>query len=304
MTRTNIITVTALALSLFVGCDAGDTETGEPVPDEALVAGDTVFFDGVELVVPELGEGVGITAESSDGFRTLTVENTPDGVRVTRLSEATEQPYAGPDDLARPESEALGACADTYYVRTGHTWRTAFGWYYHAASVPTSIRSTVLAMLLRGANNIVTGRNDCGRADAISATHIYRGATSVAPAINTTTSSIVCGSRNNVSSIGFKALSGTWKAATCWWWDASGYNVESDMVFNSFTSWILTSAIPEGCTTALHFESVSTHEMGHVFGLNHPGTTHPALTMQPGAACDNSKATLGLGDLRGLEYLY
>jgi hypothetical protein len=301
MNRTNIITVTSLALSFLAGCDAGDTDTGESVPDEALVAGDTVLFDGVELVVPELGEGVGITAEGDDGYRTLTIENTVDGVRVTRLGDRADDPYAEAD---RPESDALSACADTFYVRTGHKWRTAFGWYYYAASVPTSIRATVLTLLQRAANNIVTGRNDCGRADAISATHIYRGATSRAPAINTTTSSIVCGSRDNVSSLGFKALSGTWKAATCWWWDASGYNVEADMVLNSFTSWILTAAIPQGCTTALHFESVATHEMGHVFGLNHPGTTHPALTMQPGAACDNSKATLALGDLRGLEYLY
>jgi hypothetical protein len=301
MNRTNIITVTSLAVSFLAGCDAGDTENGEAVPDEALVAGDSVLFDGVELVVPEIGQGVGITAEGDDGYRTLTIENTVDGVRVTRLGDRADEPYA---DADAPESNALGACADTYYVRTGHKWRTAFGWYYHAASVPTGIRASVLTLLQKAANNIVTGRNDCGRADAISASHIYRGATSTAPAINTTTSSIVCGSRNNVSSIGFKALSGTWKAATCWWWDSSGYNIESDMVFNSFTSWILTSGIPEGCTTALHFESVSTHEMGHVFGLNHPGTSHPALTMQPGAACDNSKATLGLGDLRGLEYLY
>lgn len=303
MNRTNIITVTSLAVSFLAGCDAGDTDVGEAVPDEALVAGDTVLFDGVELVVPEIGEGAGITAESGDGFRTLLVDNTADGVRVTRLSSLTEEPITGPD-VGAPDSQALSACADTFYVRTGHKWRGAFGWYYYSTSVPTSIRASVLTLLQRAANNIVTGRNDCGRADAISASHIYRGATSKPPAINTTTSSIVCGSRNNVSSIGFKPLSGTWKAATCWWWDSNGWNTEADMVFNSFTSWILTSGIPEGCTTALHFESVSTHEMGHVFGLNHPGTSHPALTMQPGAACDNSKATLALGDLRGLEYLY
>jgi hypothetical protein len=70
------------------------------------------------------------------------------------------------------------------------------------------------------------------------------------------------------------------------------------------TSWVFSDTIPSSCTSAYHFESVATHEFGHAFGLNHPGSSHPALTMQPGGACDASKATLGLGDMVGLEAIY
>jgi predicted Zn-dependent protease len=46
-----------------------------------------------------------------------------------------------------------------------------------------------------------------------------------------------------------------------------------------------------------------THERGHTFGLGHADST--TLTMSPNSNyCDNSGATLGLGDVRGLRQKY
>ena len=290
-------------VSVLVSCTANveitKVKIDEPTSDEArevvAAGGDTIQFRDLELTVPDgVGEGVAIAAETDDGWIQVEVENRGDGVAAVRIGAS--EPVTTVEDTA--SSATNPACADGAYVLTGHRWRpgVTYGWYLSTQYNPTS---ALAAAIGRGANNVVSSRNDCGLADEVSALHAYRGPTNVA----TQSGNGTCGTRDGRNIVGLGSLP-SYMAYTCWWWDSAGYTIESDIRFRYNHNWITTTYVTPGCTTAVHLESVATHEFGHVFGLNHPGAIHASQTMQPGGACDNSKATLGLGDVRGLRAYY
>lgn len=76
------------------------------------------------------------------------------------------------------------------------------------------------------------------------------------------------------------------------------------MRLDTGTPWALSLA---GCSGELMMESLVTHEVGHAFGLGHVGESkHGRLTMSVyiDGLCENQEATLGRGDVLGLEALY
>ncbi len=77
--------------------------------------------------------------------------------------------------------------------------------------------------------------------------------------------------------------------------------VEADILLNDAYGW--TVHPHDDCVGSWSVEGVATHEWGHVFGLGHVAEAkHPLLTMSPGILpCQNSEATLGLGDVRALR---
>ena len=90
-------------------------------------------------------------------------------------------------------------------------------------------------------------------------------------------------------------------AVTCYW-IRGGKIVEADMRITTRESWALSLANCHGDMPLL--ESTITHEAGHVFGLDHVGERkHGRLTMSPflDGPCNDNEATLGLGDMLGLE---
>jgi hypothetical protein len=294
--RSHIWTV---ALLLLAACDLEGELDGAAIPDDQLAAGDLVELDGVALEVPEIGHAAGVTVDGDDGWFTLLIDNTGDGVTVERFGTDIVDPEAEHQDL--DPSNALSACSDSAFRRTGHRWRVGMGW--RLGPTPSSYdRARIGTLLRRAATNIVSGRNDCGRPDHIGATHGFDGSASEEPGVSIANDQIVCSSDGRTV-VGFKSLGSGFKAATCWW-AYDGYLTESDIAFSRLTSWVFSDTIPSSCTSSYHFESVATHEFGHSFGLNHPGSSHSTLTMQPGAACDASKVTLGLGDLVGFEAIY
>ena len=159
----------------------------------------------------------------------------------------------------------------------------------------------VLAIVKRSFKNVVNARNDCGLADNVSATQSYLGTTSRKPAI---TPAGACNSPDGVSVIGFAPLDGYFAGYTCIWWNGSNQIIEMDMKLDPEQPWALSLA---SCQNELMMESLVTHEVGHAYGLGHVGENkHGRLTMSVymDGNCQNQEATLGRGDVRGLESLY
>ena len=191
---------------------------------------------------------------------------------------------------------APAPCQDKAYRLLGAHWTSTYEWSFRASSTPAGLgRKATAAVLRKSFSNIVNANNDCGRADNVSATYDYLGTTSRAPN---------CSRRDGHNVVGFARLPYGVLAVTCFWMH-KGHMTEADMQINNRESWALTMA---GCHGGMPLlESTITHEAGHVFGLDHVGERrHGRLTMSPylDGPCNDNEATLGLGDMLGLEALY
>jgi len=187
-------------------------------------------------------------------------------------------------------------CADNAFRTLGAKQASTYQWSFKSSSTPSGLNKTSVENVLQKSFNNVTGaNNDCGRADKVSATDKYLGTTTRAPN---------CASRDNHNVVGFGKLDFGVLAVTCYWING-GKIVEADMKITTRESWALSMASCHGNMPLL--ESTITHEAGHVFGLDHVGERqHGRLTMSPylDGPCENNEATLGLGDMLGLESMY
>jgi len=187
------------------------------------------------------------------------------------------------------------ACSDKTYNLSGGRWTKTLGWYFRASSTPAGLlRSDARRVIKRGYGNIINARNDCGRADRVSASASYLGRTSAKPS---------CKSRDKRNVVGFRSLGADVLARTCWW-VSSGRIIEADIQINNNFSWATSLST---CRFQPMLEAVMTHEVGHAFGMGHVGERkHGRLTMSTrlDGNCNNQEATLGLGDVLGLERLY
>ena len=187
-------------------------------------------------------------------------------------------------------------CADSAHREFGGTWlKGSYAWAYNASSTPSYLRrAAVRDVFKKSFSNITAARNDCGLPDNVSATHTYLGTTNLRAR---------CNRRDFNNVIGFQRLEPGVLAVTCFWISNSRI-VEADIQVNSRERWALTLS---GCVAQWMLEATMTHEAGHVFGLDHVGERrHGRLTMSPylDGPCQLSEATLGRGDVLGLEALY
>jgi hypothetical protein len=219
-------------------------------------------------------------AEPADAHAQLYVSEAIAG----RPSVTAPAPYAPPPP-----------CSDKAYKLSGGKWTTTLRWYFRGSSTPAGlVRSDVRAVIKRSYGNITKARNDCGRADRVSATASFLGKTTAKPS---------CKTRDGRNVVGFKALPSDVLARTCWWVSGSRI-IEADVQINSNHSWATSLAT---CRFQPMLEAVVTHEVGHAFGLGHVSEkNHGRLTMSTrlDGLCNNQEASLGLGDILGLEALY
>jgi hypothetical protein len=256
----------------------------------------------VTFVAPESGEPSPQSRATAPATPDPTVAPTPDPT-VAPTPKPTVAPTPKPTVAPTPEPTVRprsGPCADEAYTLNGHRWDQTLEWRFNESSTPGKYDSSeVLEVIKASFGNITGARNDCGLPDNVSATARYLGTTETQP----------CDAEANVdySVVGFgpmpRGVSRGTIALTCFWNYTDG-SIAADIVINENQRWALSL---DGCRRRqIMLEAVVTHEVGHAFGLGHVGEKkHGDLTMSTRTGpCDNDEASLGLGDVLGLEELY
>jgi len=197
--------------------------------------------------------------------------------------------------MARNVSLAPPPCEDRGHVLAGAKWNRTYEWEFNAASTPREFkRAAILGKLVESFGNVTGANNDCGRVTTLAAKAEYIGKTS---------RRAKCGRRDGHNVVGFGKLPYGVLAVTCYW-SRRGDMLEADMKINRYEFWALSL---RHCRHQPMLEATVTHEVGHIFGLDHPGEKrHGRLTMSPflDGPCQNNESTLGLGDIIALEKLY
>ena len=265
-------------------------------PTGGSVAGPAVVRDpvsGVGAVVPP--PGTWVTAHfdlAGGGAWTLKVSTDRFG-RVT-----SQRLTAHPASSATAASSA--ACRDTAYSFIGGRWTSPLRWWFKSSTTPSGLNSSDVELALRrGTLNPTSARNDCGRADRVSASHSFLGRTTTG---GNGIIGVLCLPSDGRNMVAFGLMPSGVLAGTCNHGSGSRI-VESDVLLNSSMRWYATGT---SCSSRFGLQPVMTHERGHTFGLGHVDEgRHPTLTMSEAVApCDGSASTLGLGDMLGLEALY
>ncbi|MDP8956943.1 MAG: matrixin family metalloprotease [Actinomycetota bacterium] len=250
---------------------------------------------GITIQVPPRGMSVAAEAIGSKGKAVeLAIETRRDGSVVVHRGEQAER--------VATVGRSSSPCGDGGYTLAGARWKSTYVWYASSANLPRNISFRGAESSFKKAiSHIVNAYNDCGRQDAVSATAAYAGKTRSAPDIS---DSAACRSADGRNEMGFKRLPSGYLAYSCRWRSSIGTIVESDTAYNTRYKWYTSK--PSNCYWRWSLENVATHELGHSFGLSHVSeSSHPRLTMSTTIyPCQRGEATLGLGDMRGLEALY
>ena len=311
---------------------------GEAQPDLAR-PGDVIQDSGVAVTVPGVGLTRGAASYWRSGAQTLSVETLSDQVVIvyscgpedgqegedTVAAAQSDEPV--PEDLPDPEpggslsSVAQPACSDETYNLKGFKWDSTYEWYFNEETSPQEIqleppygagqdRYVRARNAVREAASNITGVNtNCSLGDNVSAAHSYQGWTHRRAQI---TAPHKCTGTDGYNVVDFGDLGPGSAGAACWTFysdpvDGVGSAIEVDIRFNKDDERWTTEGFPTCEDKELYVEAVGTHEFGHAFGLDHVGEgMHGNLTMSRAvnAYCGNTEATLGLGDILGLEERY
>jgi hypothetical protein len=312
----------------------GRTDGSRGVIHGSLRPGDLFFDRGVGVVVPPRGQTVWAELKLEDGTaQTLQVETGRRGVvRLFQLGDELAGRDGGADHgssgagsafaglglaglgavsgAAASDADAGGGgkrqeCRERANNRYG--WRTPhYAWRYAASTTPAKFRARdggrkqVVKAIARATRNITRAHNLCGRRDRISLTIRYKGTTDRRPDVHPRG---YCARADRRNVIGFGDLPSRSIAFACVYTLGGRRTIDGDVTINRDKAWETRRARCSG--RELLVESAITHELGHVFGLAHVNARSRSLTMHPlFHSCSLSHASLGLGDMLGLERKY
>lgn len=270
-----------------------------PTAGPDTVASLSVVNTGTEILVQAVRvDGTTVTR----GVRPAGVTGTPPGA----AARGEENPGtkrgndAGSDGGNHGNSAAApDGCSSTAHRYTGGR-NDGLRWYLDADSVPGYLsEATVTQALIRGAESLTRGTNDCGLGGLRGARHSYQG---------TTSSGAGCHAPDGRSVVDFGPRPAGTLATTCWW-----YSTIDDIhrVFEADTRLRKAADLfyffePDNCRDRYELAGVAAHGFGHAFGLAHVSERdHPHQTMSPVApTCSYGQTSLGQGDWTGLRELY
>ncbi|MBA2570356.1 MAG: hypothetical protein H0V04_04145 [Chloroflexi bacterium] len=308
-----------------VGHDGTDHRSTDAVRADYLRPGDRVFDHGIGVFVPPRGETVWGELKFEDGTsQTLQVETTLDGaVRIYQFGDeladrsallASDEALAASAQAVGPETAGVDATSASSLAECNdrannlYSWRTPkYQWRYASGTTPSKFRNrshgqrAVINSIKRAVQNVTGEDNVCSRGDRISATKGYLGTTSRRPGV--TSNGYCSGKADGRSVIGFGDLPSRSIAVACVR-TSSGRTYDGDIKISWHKAWETRRSWCSG--RELMIEAGMTHEFGHIFGLAHVSSSSSwSLTMQPIVNyCTMGHATLGLGDMLGLERKY
>lgn len=294
------------ARSINCGSALQAGETAGPI--EARV-GDVILDRGAGVEVPEPGHGVTGADYKVDGADSLTVTTQADGtVRVENCGPDEDEPSTIERLRRGPRAKAASspsACSDTAYNLFGFEWDHNYHWYLDKASRPSNLGGSATEdAVYKGIRAVAIAHNNCGMPDNVSAGQNYDGNSAGAVQINSNNSCESSGDSTN--RVRFGDLRSTSLGFACIW-TSGGVPDTADIKFNKQEFEWNPVGGGAGCTTKYSVRSTTTHEAGHVFGLDHVGeTNHGNLTMSAASngPCQDSEYTFGKGDILGLRQLY
>ena len=174
------------------------------------------------------------------------------------------------------------------YLASGAKWKGVESWVVDDSGAPVS------GMAARLAADVATWESAAG-ADVF-------GSGSTDTSYDAVTSSV--DGRNGAE---FAPIADAGVIAVTYTWGSFGGPpksrelVEWDMIFDSDSfSWAT-----DGSPTAMDFDDIATHELGHAMGLGHPASTCTEETMYAYASLgETKKRDLNAGDIAGINGLY
>jgi hypothetical protein len=309
------VPLAAIIARMPLACDAreswvqhGDLRVGVPEPGHFVKASSLGMTRGEELLVLRFADG---SIQGSADPPTL--------LRLTGLDAPVSTAVAYPPPVPDPDQPSCYESSYTHesYKRTSQTYE----WIYDPGietSPVTRVREpypNVIADILQGAMNMTTGVNPCLLAPIVGLSEQWVLYDPAAEGLFTGPGDCDNDARSGNDIVDWGDLPGIALAVTC----ASGFitflgirlqPIETDVRFDADQPWLspdeqalLLSGSRECPRQAWDVQSVTVHEFGHVWGLDHSAdydqTMYP--TIPP---CDLSKRDLGYGDYLGLATKY